>query len=142
MRRYAIKEEREIEAEKEKLKQKIQAKAQRIQRFQKRSKEFRQNRLFKSKPKVSNRELGKNQIEINDPPSAGGVEVHWKSILEDDKITTIRLTGLANTKKCMEIQQSKNGKKELRRKLPRQLERRVTGNPWYVQCTKFLAEEL
>ena len=46
MRRYKIKEERDINTEKEKLKQKIQAKAQRLKRFDKRSRQFRQNKLF------------------------------------------------------------------------------------------------
>ena len=85
LRRYAIKDEVDIDVEKKKLKQKIQAKAQRIRRFEKRGKQFRQNRLFKSKPKVFYRELGKHQIVINDTPSTNSVEAFWKSILEDDR---------------------------------------------------------
>ena len=53
MRRYKIKEERDINTEKEKLKQKIQAKAQRLKRFDKRSRQFRQNTLFKTNPNYS-----------------------------------------------------------------------------------------
>ena len=47
MRRYKIKEERDINTEKEKLKQKIQAKAQRLKRFDKRSRQFRQTNCLK-----------------------------------------------------------------------------------------------
>ena len=85
MRRYKIKEERDIHTEKEKLKQKIQAKAQRLKRFDKRSRQFRQNKLFKTNPRLLYRELGNTKLTINDPPSADEVERFWKSILEDDK---------------------------------------------------------
>ena len=85
MRRYAIKDEGDIDVEKERLKQKIHAKVQQIRRFEKMSKQFRQNRFFKSKPKVFYQELGKHQIVINDPPTVGSVEAFWKSIFEDDE---------------------------------------------------------
>ena len=85
MRRYKIKEERDINTEKEKLKQKIQAKAQRLKRFDKRSRQFRQNKLFKTNPKLFYRELGNKKLTINDLPSADEVEKFWKSMLEDDK---------------------------------------------------------
>ena len=74
MRRYKVKEEGNIYTEKDKLKQKIQAKAQRLKQFDKRSRQFRQNKLFKTNPKLFYRELGNKELTINDPPSAGEVE--------------------------------------------------------------------
>ena len=84
-RRYEIKKAEDIDTEKEKLKQRIQAKAQRIRRFEKRRKQSRQNRMFKSNPKVFYRELGNKQSEINEPLSLDEIETFWKTILEDDK---------------------------------------------------------
>ena len=46
-RRYNIKKMEDIPDVKEKLKQHIQAKAQRIRRYEKRGKQFKQNKLFK-----------------------------------------------------------------------------------------------
>ena len=85
MRRYAIKKEGDIDTEKEKLKQRIQAKTRRIKRFVKRRKQFQQNRIFNSNPKVFYRELGYKQPEVNEPPPLDEIETFWKIILEDDK---------------------------------------------------------
>ena len=85
IRKYKVKEEGDISTEKEKLKQKIQAKVQRILRYDKISKLFRQNKLSKSNPRIFYRELGNKILTIEDPPSAGEVERLWKTILEDDK---------------------------------------------------------
>ena len=67
------------------MKQNIQAKAQRLKRFDKRSRQFRQKKLFETNPKLFYRELENKTLTINDPLSADEVDRFWKSILEDDK---------------------------------------------------------
>lgn len=85
MRRYAIKKQEDIDTEREKLKQRIQAKAQRIRRFEKRRKQFLQNRRLKSNPKVFYQELENKQSDINEPPPIDEIETFWKTILKDDE---------------------------------------------------------
>ena len=53
----------------ETLKQQIQAKAQRIRRFEKRSRFFRQNKIFKEDAKKLYREMGKKKMDVNKPPA-------------------------------------------------------------------------
>ena len=84
-KRYNIKNRGDIPEAREKLKQQIQAKAQRIRRYEKRSKQFRQNKIFKSDPKKFYRELGKNQIEVKEPPPLDKIEDFWSKIWEDEK---------------------------------------------------------
>ena len=55
------KNEEEIPVIIEKIKQQITAKSQRIRRYEKRSKQFRQNKLFKDNAKQFYREIGKKQ---------------------------------------------------------------------------------
>ena len=64
----------------ETLKQKVQLKAQRIRKYEKRTKFFRQNRLFKDDPKRLYREIGKQTIEVNDIPSENEIKNFWSSI--------------------------------------------------------------
>ena len=54
---------------KETLKQKIQLKAQRMRRYDKRSKFYRQNNTFKMDKRKFYRELGKPQATVEKPPS-------------------------------------------------------------------------
>ena len=67
------------------LKQKVQAKAQRIRRYEKRGKFFRQNKLFKTDTKIFYRQLGKEQKKVDKVPSANEIEDFWKKIWNNDK---------------------------------------------------------
>ena len=84
-KRYTIKNMTDIPQAKEKLKQQIQAKAQRIRRYEKRSKQFRQNKIFKTDAKKFYRELGKGQITVKEPPPLTEIEEFWSKIWEDEK---------------------------------------------------------
>lgn len=66
----------------EKLKQQIQAKAQRMRRFVKRNNFFRQNKVFKKDDKKFYRELGKKTVTVNETPSVQEVEAFWSNIWE------------------------------------------------------------
>ena len=84
-RKYSIRNDDNIITAKEEVRQLINAKAQRIRRFEKRVKQFRQNRTFATDTKRFYRELGKKKIEVNKPPTAGVTEQFWKLIWEDEK---------------------------------------------------------
>ena len=84
-RKYSIKNEDDINIEKGKVRQLIQAKSQRVRRFEKRGKQFRQNITFATDTKRFYRELGKKQIEVNRPPTAEETEQFWRLIWEDEK---------------------------------------------------------
>ena len=58
----------------EKLKQQIQAKAQRIRRFKKRNNFFRQNKVFEKDAKKFHGELGKKTVTVNETPSVREAE--------------------------------------------------------------------
>lgn len=79
-KRYNIKCVDDISVVREKLKQQIQAKAQRIRRFEKRNNFSRQNKVFKKDAKKFYRELGKKTITLNKTPSVQGVEAFWSNI--------------------------------------------------------------
>ena len=70
---------------KETLKQQIQAKAQRIKRFEKRNKHFQQNKIFKEDAKKFYRELGKKKIDVDEPPEPEEVVDFWSNIWEKEK---------------------------------------------------------
>ena len=70
---------------KKKLKQQIQAKAQRIRRYEKRGKQLRQNKLFKENTKKFYRELGKKKIDIDEPPKLKEIEDVWIKVWKDEK---------------------------------------------------------
>ena len=53
----------------EKIKQIIQGKAARLRRYQKRSRFYKDNNLFKNNSKQFYRYIGKSQIEISKAPS-------------------------------------------------------------------------
>ena len=84
-RKLNIKKWEDIPAAKENLKQKMQAKAQRLRRFTKRSNFFRQNKTFKEDAKKFYRELGKKKIDVNEPPTIEEVEEFWSKIWENNK---------------------------------------------------------
>ena len=74
---FKYKNEEEIPVIIEKIKQQITAKSQRIRRYEKRSKQSRQNKLFKDNAKQFYREIGKKQIDVNDIPLLSEVEDFW-----------------------------------------------------------------
>ena len=66
---YEIKRPEKIQTILEKIKQIIQAKAARLRRYQKRSRFYKDNNLFKNNSKQFYRYIGKSQIEISKAPS-------------------------------------------------------------------------
>jgi hypothetical protein len=67
----------------ENLKQKIQAKAQRIGRYERRKNQYIQNKLFKEDTKQFYRYLGAKTIAMKDQPHMEEVESYWKSLWEE-----------------------------------------------------------
>ena len=84
-KRYGIKKPGHVPTIKETLKQQIQAKAQRIKRFEKRNKHFRQNMIFKEDAKKFYRELGKKKIDVDEPLQPEEVVDFWSNIWEKEK---------------------------------------------------------
>ena len=70
---------------KHKLKQQLQAKAQRVKRFEKRQKFFHQNKTFKENAKSFYKEPGKKTIDIKAPPKIAEVEDFWRNTWEKEK---------------------------------------------------------
>ena len=64
----------------ETLTQKMQAKAQRIRRYEKRETQYSQNKMFKEDTKKFYRNLGMKNIEAREPPSMTKAETYWKSL--------------------------------------------------------------
>ena len=84
-REYNIKTKKDSEAIMEILKMKIQAKAQRLRRYAKRSKQYNQNRLFNNDRKKFYRSLGKKEIKVKNPPSKEEIEQFWRGTLGEEK---------------------------------------------------------
>ena len=84
-RKHKLQNENDITTAKERIKQKVQVKAQRIRRFEKRTKFYRQNKIFKTDVKKFYLETGKQPIEIKEPPSIKEVEKFWKKIWSNEK---------------------------------------------------------
>ena len=63
---------------KETLKQKILLKGQRIRRYEKRTKLYRQNNTFKLDKKKLYRELRSKQVNVEKPPTRNEIEIFWK----------------------------------------------------------------
>lgn len=85
-RKLNIKDKEDILTTKEKLKQKIQAKAQRMRRYEITKTFFRQNMIFKENGKKFYRELSKKKIEANELPTIEEVQEFWSTIWEDEKM--------------------------------------------------------
>ena len=83
-KKHKITKEEQIRTLKEDLKQKLQAKAQRLRQYTKRSKQFRQNKMFREDAKRFYRELGKNTIKIQKQPDIGEVKKFWQNIPEQE----------------------------------------------------------
>ena len=71
---------REVEQLTEILKQKVQAKAQRIRRYEKRDTQYSQNKMFKEDTKKFYRNVGMKNIEAREPPSMAEAETYCKSL--------------------------------------------------------------
>ena len=80
LRKYKIEQKDQIPSIREELKQKLQVKAQRLHRFDKRNKFFRQNKIFETDAKKFYREIGKNTISVEEIPSEERVREFWESI--------------------------------------------------------------
>jgi hypothetical protein len=64
----------------ETLKHKVQAKAQRIGRYEKRETQYSQNKMYKEDTKKFYSNLGIKNIEAREPPSMAKAETYWKSL--------------------------------------------------------------
>jgi hypothetical protein len=71
---------REVAQLTETLKQKVQAKAQRLRRYEKRETQYSQNKRFKEDTKRFYRNLGMKNLEVREPPSMEEAETYWKSL--------------------------------------------------------------
>jgi hypothetical protein len=75
-KKYSVTNARELAQLTETLKQKVQAKAQRIRRYEKRENQYIQNKLFKEDTKKIYRNLGIKSIETKDHPPMPEAEVY------------------------------------------------------------------
>ena len=80
LRKHGIIRRDQIKVVKEQLKQKLQMKAQRLRRFTKRNKFYRQNNLFETDAKKFYRDIGKNKIDVVNIPTEESVRDFWESI--------------------------------------------------------------
>ena len=76
---------REVAQLTETLKQKVQAKAQRIRRYEKRETQYSQNKMFKEDTKKFYRNLGMKNIGAREPPSMAEAETYWKSLWGEEE---------------------------------------------------------
>ena len=84
-RKYQIHSLESIPEVKETLKQKLLLKSQGIRRFTKRSKFYRQNKIFVTDAKRFYREIGKKEIVIERAPSMEEVQKFWENIWSTPK---------------------------------------------------------
>ena len=79
-KKYAVKKREYLPPQKETLKQKNELKAQRICRYEKRTKFRGQNNIIKSEKKKFYRKLGSKQINFEKPPTRDEIEIFWKKV--------------------------------------------------------------
>ena len=84
LRKHKITADEQLIACKEDVKQALQAKAQRLRRYTKRSEQYKQNKMFGVDSKRFYRELGKKTFQIEKPPDIGEVKKFWQNILEQE----------------------------------------------------------
>jgi hypothetical protein len=77
---YRVTNAKEVAQLTETLKQNVQAKAQRIRRYEKRETQYSQNKTFKEDTKKFYRNLVMKNIEVREPPSMTEAETYWKSL--------------------------------------------------------------
>ena len=78
--KYSVTNAREVGQLTETLTQKVQAKAQRIRRYEKRETQYSQNKMFKEDTKKFYRNLVMKNIAAREPPSMAEAETYWKSL--------------------------------------------------------------
>ena len=83
--KHKIKDKVTLDSAKEKIKQVMQLKAQRLRRFDKRSKFYRQNKIFSVDAKKFYREIGKGTISVENPPDPKEVTNFWNTIWGEEK---------------------------------------------------------
>ena len=84
---------------KEELKQKIQLKAQRERQLDKRSKFFRQNKIFQTDAKTFYREIGKNQVMLKEKAPKDSIENFLKGIWGEKKAYDMSASCIGNMEK-------------------------------------------
>ena len=101
LKRHKITADEQLIACKEDLKQALEAKAQRLRRYTKRSEQYKQNKMFREDSKTFYRELGKKTIQIEKPPDIGEVknkETHFlynrTDFFMEHKLSPVQLTWL------------------------------------------------
>ena len=82
LKKHKVTADEQLIAWKEDLKQALQAKAQRLRRYTKRSGQYKQNKMFREDSKRFYRELGNKTIQIEKPPDIGEEKKFWQNILE------------------------------------------------------------
>ena len=99
LRKHKITADEQLIACEEDLKQALQAKAQRIRRYTKRSEQYKQNKMFREDSKKFYRELGKKTIQIEKPPDIGEVKKFWQSrIYWSRRSNTMRMPNVSRTR--------------------------------------------
>ena len=99
IRKYKITNVIDIPSIKEALKQKIEVKAQRERRFDKRTKFYRQNKIFQTDAKKFYREIGKNQVMVKETPPKDSIENFWKGIWAEKKACNTSASWIGNMEK-------------------------------------------
>ena len=82
LKKHMITVDVQLIAYKEDQKQALQAKAQRVRIYTKRSEQYKQSKMFREDSKRFYRELGKKTIQIEKTPHIGEVKNFWQNILE------------------------------------------------------------
>jgi hypothetical protein len=98
-KKYSVTNAREVGQLTETLKQKVQAKAQRIRRYEKRETQYSQNKMFKEDTKKFYRNLGMKNIEARESPSVAEAETYWKSLWGEEPQNNERAEGIRRKQK-------------------------------------------
>ena len=77
LKKHKVTADEQLIACKEDLKQALQATAQRLRRYTKRSEQYKQNKMFREDSKRFYSELGKRTFEIEKPPDIIEVKKFW-----------------------------------------------------------------
>jgi len=79
-KKYKISDENTLLIAKESLKQRMQVKAQRLRRLEKRDRFYRQNKVFQTNAKKLYREIGKVRIDLEKHPAESEIKELWNSV--------------------------------------------------------------
>ena len=82
--KYRVTNAREVAQLTETLKQKVQAKAQRIRRYEKRETHYIQNKMFKEDTKKILQRPGHEEYRGQKPRSMAEAETYWKSLCREE----------------------------------------------------------